>query len=251
MDIGTESISFLLVGLLIVVLAGSMHQPAGETVMVSELVSEGDHPPDADIVEYTDLPEPAQTVVDETIAEDYTFFSSYDNYAASESLRGDKYIRKNGQVYRIRTTSGDDGDGLFAAIARDLSLAIGGLLAGTAVYLADRKRRLVTLAAFPVGATAAVVGMNAIAAPDPSVVAWLGNTLFGLAAGVPIQAGVAVRRRSRRIGAVSAGTLALSVIVLFSGDTLSGLYLLVPLVLLGVPGIGFGWWLGKRSRVRS
>jgi len=237
------------VGLLLVLVAGVVLSPAGDRTMIAEVVSTGNPPASATVTDVTDLPEAAQAVVLNAHRDGPQLLSTYDDYEAVQTLRGERYVSVDGRVSLIRTTSADGSGGLFEAIVRDLGLATGGLLIGTGVVLADRGRRLAALAALPGAAVLAVLAANAIAAPRLSVVRWLGNTAFALAAAVPVLFGLATRRQRTRYGVATLTVLALSVAVLLTGTALSALYLLVPLIVFAVPGVGFGRVIAGRVAV--
>ncbi|WP_253741718.1 hypothetical protein [Halorientalis sp. IM1011] len=251
MDSGVKTVIFVVVGLLVVAIAATTLSPAGDRTMVSEVVSEGDTPRDATVMDYSDLPRSAQSAVDEVVQEGSTTLSTYDDYRAVNALEGYRYIRTDEGVFYIRTTSADGSGGLFEGIVRDSILAIGGLLIGAGIFVRKRRHHLHSLIALPTGATVALLSANAFSAPTLSVVNWLGNISFGLTAGVPVLTGIALQQRDYYIGVMALSTLILSVVVLFSGNKLSALYLLLPLLLLGLPGVGFGLWLEKRSGERS
>lgn len=99
----------------------------------------------------------------------------------------------------------------------------------------------------PVAAVAAILAANAAAAPRLSAVSWYGNTAFGLAAAAPVSAGIATIEGRVHAGVAAASVLALSIAVLLLGNALSALYLLVPLLVFGVPGL----WFGRRLAVRT
>ncbi len=251
MDSRTETAIYVVVGLLVVGIAVTALSAAGDRTMVSEVVSEGEPPRNATVTAYSDLPRSAQVVVDAVVKQGRTTLSTYDDYRAVDALEGDRYIRTDEGVFYIRTTVVDGSGGLFEGIVRDSLLAIGGILIGAGLVVRDRSRHFLTLIALPTGATVALVSANALAAPTLSVVDWFGNVSFGLAAGVPVLTGIALRRREYDVGVMAMSTLLLSVAVLLSGHTLSALYLLLPLLLLGLPGTGFGWWLENRSAEKA
>ena len=251
MDSRIETAIYVVVGVLVVGIAATTLSPAGDQTMVSEVLSEGDPPPDATVTAYSDLPRSAQSTVDEVVRQGRTTLSTYDDYRAVTALEGYRYIRTDEGVFYIRTTSVDGSGGLFEGIARDSLLAIGGILIGAGLVVRDRSRHFLTLIVLPTGATVALVSANAFAAPTLSVVNWLGNVSFGLAAGVPVLTGITLRRRDSAAGVMALSTVLLSVAVLLSGNKLSALYLLLPLLLLGLPGTGFGWWLENRSAERA
>lgn len=248
MDSRSWAAVFLIAGVLLAGLAATTLSPAGDGLMWVQSEDVVEAPSGSDVVDHSDLPEPARAAVREAIRDEMTTLSTYDDHVALDALRGTTYVRVDGDVYRIRTTTADGAGGLFEGNARNLLLASGGLLMGAAVYLTDPRRHVFTTLAFPVGATAAVVGVNALAAPPGTGFVWLGNASFGLAAAVPVLAGLAVPMRDYGVAALSLATLALSVGVLRQGDALSALYPVAPLVVLAVPGLWFGVVLGRRSR---
>lgn len=251
MDSRIETAIYVVVGVLVVGIAATTLSLAGDRTIVSEVVSEGDPPRDATVTAYSELPRSARSAVDEVVQQGRTTLSTYDDYRAVDALEGYRYIRTDEGVFYIRTTSADGSGGLFEGIARDSLLAIGGILIGAGLVVRDRSRHFLTLIALPTGATVALASANALAAPTLSVVDWLGNVSFGLAAGVPVLTGIAFRRRDSAAGVMALSTLLLSVAVLLSGNKLSALYLLLPLLLLGILGTGFGWWLENRSAERA
>jgi len=246
-----EAAIYVAMGLLIVGISAATLSPAGEQTMVSEVVSEGDPPHDATVMDASELPRPARLTVDEVIRRGSTTLSTYDDYSAVETLRGYRFIRTDENVFYIRTTSADGSGGLFEGIARDSILAIGGILIGTGLFRRAQRADPLTLIALPAGAVVTLSSVNALAAPTLSIIAWPGKTSFGLAAGVPVLTGLALRQRDYYTGVVALVTALLSVAVLLVGNALSALYLLAPLVVLGLPGVGFGWWVGKRGAERS
>lgn len=246
MNARSYAVGFAILGLLVISTAALTLSPASERTMVSEVL-EDDAAPSDPAVSYDELSPPAQTAVDEVIRDEYTAFSTYDDHAAVDALPRTLSVEKDGEVYHIRTTSADGSGGLFEGLARNVLLGAGGLLIGAGVYLTTASRRDLALAVFPTVAIVAVLGTNALAAPDPSEVFWLMNTSFAIALAVPILAGIALRRRDVRVAGVALGTLLLSVGVLFLGDRLSLLPLLVGLFVLGIPGILLGQWLETRS----
>ncbi|WP_436923695.1 hypothetical protein [Halosimplex amylolyticum] len=250
MNSTTEAVAYAVTGLLLVSFGAAAFSPLSEQTMVTEVVERGDVPESATVTNYSALPPGTRTAVDGAIEDGHVVSSSYEDEAAVEALRGNAFVRKDGTVYWLRTTSADGNGGLFEGNARDSVLAIGGLLVGVAAYVSGRGRRPLLLA-LPVAACLALLGANVLAAPDPSEVSWLGNTSFALAAAVPVLAGIAARLRDVWIAGAAAGTLALSVAVLLWGPNLSALYFLVPLVGLAVPGTGLGWLLGGRTAARS
>ncbi|GAA3879897.1 hypothetical protein [Haloarcula argentinensis] len=242
---------YVVTSLLIIGIAVATLSPVSERTMVSEVVSEGDPPPGATVMNYSELPQPAQLAVDEVTQQGGTTLSTYDNYRAVETLQGDRYILKDDSVFYIRTTSADDSGGLFEGLARDSLLAIGGILIGTGIFRRDQRGNLLTVISLPAGAIATLLSVNALEAPTLSVISWAGTISFGLAAGVPVLTGIALQQRDYYIGVIALATFLLSVAVLFSGNALSALYLIAPLIMLGLPGVGFGWWVGKQDAEKS
>lgn len=239
MDPRTAAVGCGVAGLVLVAVAGVALTPPADRQMVVTYVDGIEDPGPADLA-YADLPPSAQTAVDVALEDGHASLSTYEDYSAVTALRGDHVIRRDDQIYLVRTTSAD-GHSPVDGTVHSIVLAVGGGLAGTGVYV--RKRRRATAVAIPVGATAAILGVNAVEAPVFSLVDWFGLASFGLAAAVPLLAGIAVGGRDRFVGGLAAVALCCSIGTLLLGDALSALYLLAPLAVLGVPGILFGWRL--------
>lgn len=246
MDTRSYAFGLAIIGLLVASSTALALSPASERTVVSEVLDD-DAAQSGDAVSYDELPRPVQSAVDEVIREEYATFSTYDDHAAVEALPRTVSVKKNDEVYHIRTASADGSSDLFEGLARNILLGVGGLLVGGAIYLGVGKGRSPALAVLPIAATAAVLGTNVLAAPHPSEVFWLSDTSFGIALAVPILVGIALHGRDVRVAAAAVGTLFLSLGVLFLGDRLSLLPIMVGLVVLGIPGAVFGAWLEKVS----
>lgn len=244
MDTRSYAVGFAVLGLLVTSFAALTLSPSAERTMVSEVLDD-DAAPSNGAVSYEELSQPVQTAVDEVIREEFTAFSTYDDHAVTEELPRLLSVEKDGAVYHIRTTSADGSGGLFEGLARNVLLAAGGLLVGAAALTRVGLRRFRALAIVPLATTVAVLGTNALAAPDFTEVLWLSDAAFGIAMAAPLLVGIALRRRDYRVGGAAVGTLVLSAGVLLLGDRLSLLPILVGVVVLGIPAIGFGAWLGK------
>jgi len=220
-------------------------------MMVSEIVDQGPVPDGQSVTAYADLAEPAKEAVDEVLRDEWTTFSTYDDHAALEALPRTLYVEKGGEQYEIRTMSADGGGGLFEGIAHDTLLTIAGLLFGAAVYVRNPERQFKTLVAFPFISTAVILGVNLLRAPDPSLMHWFALTSLGIVLAVPVLVGIAARQRDIQVGGIAALILVIGIGVLFLGDGVSPLGVMIGLVLVSVPGGGLGWWVGNRGQSTS
>jgi|GEM_PF-1730395 len=244
MDPRTAAVACAVAGLVLVAVAGVALTPFGDRPMVVTHVDGIEDPGPADVA-YGDLPPSAQAAVDDALEDGYASLSTYEDYTAVTALRGEHAVRRGSGTYLIRTTSAD-GHSLVDGTVHSIVLAVGGALVGFGASLRARRQSPgVATLAIPVGATVAILGVNALAAPRLSLVSWFGLASFGLATAVAPLAGIAVGRRDRSVGALAFGTLCFSVGVLLLGEALSALYLLIPLVVLGVPGLALGWRLDR------
>lgn len=243
----TKSALCVVVGLLVCAVAVTAISPVGDRPMTSRLVDEGPPPAGESAIPYSALSQPARDAVDDVLRDEFVTYWTYDNYEKLETLPRVLHVEKGGDIYRIRTTSADGGGGLVEGLLHDTLLGAGGLLIAAGVYLVGRRRRLFLLFAFPVASTAAVLGGNAIQAPDLALVSWTIQASTGIAVAAPVLMGVAGRRQDLRVGGIAVATLVCAFGVLSLEQGSSPLGAMAGLGLLTIPGVIGGWWLGGES----
>ena len=250
MDISAESGALLVVGLLLVVPGVGLVDAGHDNPILSEVVSEGDPPDGANVTDYADLPPPAQSAVDEVLREEYTKLSTEEDATAVEALRGSRFVERNGTVYYLRTTSADGDGGFFQLIVGNTLLAMGGLLVGAVAYRSTGGRRHRSVALFPVCAAASLLAGTVLAGAGSA-----DDLLFvlslGFAATVPVIFGIAARQRAFPLGVGALVLLVVTVTVLFLAPESFALPILLGLVVVGVPGVGLGWWVAGSPRDES
>lgn len=248
MDTRLVPLLYVFLGLLVVTVAATALSPVDDRPMYSTLVEHESPDPSETDVAYDELSSETQAVVDQVIRSGGVSLSTYEDYAVLEELPRKLAIERNGETYVVRTTSADGDGGLFEGLLHDVLLAVGGLVLGAGGYVIGNRRRIGTVATFPVLATVTVAGVNLLRAPDPSVLNWYYLLSFGSVVAVPVIAGIAARRRDLRIAAIGLLTLLLSIAVLLQGDRLSPLPHVIGLAVLAIPGVIGGWWLGNAAR---
>ncbi|WEL18614.1 hypothetical protein SVXHr_2464 [Halorhabdus sp. SVX81] len=233
------SLIYVAVGLILIISAATVLSPAEDQEFYPWVVDQSDTIADFD-VQYSELPQSAQTIVDSAIAGEDPIISTYEDYEAVQSLRGSKDIQKGDTVYMIRTETADNG-GLFEAILRASLLSAGGLLFALS-YIQQRKATtLYNLALLPAVAATVLLGVEIYQAPMISLVHIEGYLAFGLASSIPVLLGMWIKSRQYLILGLIMGIVALSVISVLADPGTSDLYILAPLIVLGIPGLGLGW----------
>ena len=232
------SLVYAAVGLILIISAVTMFPPVGDVTYHPWVVDQSDTAERVD-VHYSKLSERAQTIVDSAIAEEYPSISLYEDYEAVQSLRGSKDIQKGDTVYTMRTETADNG-GLFEALLRASLLSAGGLLLALSYIQLRGTTTLYNLALLPAVAVSVLLGAELYPAPTISEVNVVMYLAFGLASSIPVLLGMWITSRQRTILGLIGGIFALLIISVLA-DSANILAILIPLIVLGIPGLGLGW----------
>lgn len=172
------SLIYAAVGLILILSAATMLSASGDTLFSVTVVGQSDTVDDFD-VQYSELPQSAQGIVDSAISGESIYFSRFDEFEPILSFHGSKDIKKGETVYSLRTVA--EKGGPFGGILRFNLLSAGGLLLALSYISQREETTLYNLSLLPAVAATVLISVKIYQGPAISVVPIAGYLAFGLA----------------------------------------------------------------------